>query len=92
MNRLIARIHFRYEGGPDVAHFNYDTEFSQLGLPVHTDDDRLTFLSVGNVINLGDKQFKVVDINISVSDYFGDQFNPEIDANLYITCKIDDID
>lgn len=91
MNRLIARIHFRHVGGADVAYFNSDTEFGQLGLKPDSYDKDLTFLNVGNVINLDDKQFKVVEINISIGNYFGDQFNPETDANLFVTCKIDNV-
>jgi len=91
MNRLLARISFQHVNGADVTHFNHDSDVNQLGLPPHDYDKDLTFLSVGNEINLGGEQFKVVEINISIGNYFGGQFNPETDTNLFVTCKIDNI-
>lgn len=89
MNNFNARIRFCYQSGADVAYCQSDAEFKKLGLNPDSHDKDLTFLSIGNLVNLGGEEFKVTDIHISFQDYFGDNFDPSADVNLNVICRVE---
>ncbi len=85
MNKFNARIRFCYQNGTDVAYCYSDSDFKNLALSPDSYDNDLTFLSIGNLINLNGEEFKVTDIHLSFQDYF----EPGTDFNLNVICRVE---